>query len=264
MNVLEEWGAGTVSVDGVDLQYYRTGEGPPIVVAHGMFDHGRRWVPLADRLAEDYEVIAYDARGHGRSDAPETGYDIDTRVVDLLGVLDGLDVDDPVLFGHSMGAATVAWAAATHPDVPRGVVLVDPSRLHEGPDVEEADEIARQRLRESQSTPIEERIEDLVSHPEIDREHAERLAAADDECSPHVGNLAQEHPPVREAFDDIVAPTLLLRRDVDDEQRSRDRRAAGRLADGQLVHVDDAGHYVTRDAPDVAGAELETFLDRLC
>ena len=265
MALPDEWTDDTVSVDDTALQYYRTGEGPPIVMAHGMFDHGRRWVPLADRLAEDYEVIAYDARGHGRSDAPETGYDIDTRVVDLLGVLDGLDVDDPVLFGHSMGAATVAWAAATHPDVPRGVVLVDPSRLHGGPDVdvEEAAEIARQRLRESQSTPIEERIEDLVSHPEIDREHAERLAAADDECSPHVGNLAQEHPPVREAFDDIVAPTLLLRRDVDDEQRSRDRRAAGRLVDGQLVHVDDAGHYVTRDAPDVAGAELETFLDRL-
>jgi pimeloyl-ACP methyl ester carboxylesterase len=265
MALPDEWTDDTVSVDDTALQYYRTGEGPPIVMAHGMFDHGRRWVPLAERLAEDYEVIAYDARGHGRSDAPETGYDIDTRVTDLLGVLDGLDVDDPVLLGHSMGAATVAWAAATNPDLPRGVVLADPSRFPGTPeiDTDEAAEIARQRLEEAKSAPIDERIEELLAHPEIDREHAERLAAADDECSPHVGKLAQEHPPVRDAFEGITVPTLLLRRDVDDEQRSRDRDAAEELADGQLVHVDDAGHYVTRDAPDAAGAELETFLDRL-
>jgi len=73
MNLSETWTTGTVSTDDVDLQYYRTGDGPPVLMAHGMYDSGRRWVPLGSDLAADYDVIAYDARGHGHSDARRRG-----------------------------------------------------------------------------------------------------------------------------------------------------------------------------------------------
>ena len=265
MTLPDGWTTGSVAADGIDVQYYRTGSGPPVVLAHGMYDDGRRWVPLAADLADDYEVVAFDARGHGRSDAPETGYDIDSRVADLVGLVEGLDLRDPVLLGHSMGAATVAWAAADHPDLPRGVVLVDPSRFRDAPDIsmEQAQEMTRQRLRESKALSIEERIAEHYDADAYDDEHLRRLAAAVDECSPHIAKLAQEHDPVADAFDRIAAPTLVLRRDVDPGEREADLDAADRLADGRLVHVPDAGHYVFRDQYDAALAELRVFLQRV-
>lgn len=264
MNLPAHWTTGTISANGIDLQYYRTGDGQPIVFAHGMFGNGRRWIPLGSDLADDYEVIAYDARGHGRSEAPETGYDIDNRVGDLVGLVNGLDLADPILAGHSMGAATAAWAAADYPDLPRGLVLEDPSRFRESPtmSMEEAQETSRERLCESKSLSIEERIEQHYDN-DHDSEHVRRLAASADECSPHVAMVAQEHQLVTEAFDKITCPTLVLRRDSDVGDRVKDLKAADRLRNGRLVHVPNAGHYVFLDEYDAAYAELRAFLRRL-
>ncbi|WP_226479588.1 alpha/beta fold hydrolase [Natrinema amylolyticum] len=265
MDLPGEWTSGTVSVTGIELQYYRTGDGPPIVMAHGMYNNGRRWIPLGSDLADDYEVIAYDARGHGRSDAPETGYDIDARVADLVGLVDELDLTNPFLVGHSMGAATVAWTAADHPDLPRGLVLEDPSRFRDPPEMsmEAARETAREHLHESKALTVEERIERHYDDDRYDPEHSRRLAASIDECSPHVAKYAQEHGLVTEAFDEITSPTLVLRRDVDVADRVKDLDAADRLTNGRLVHVPDAGHFVFRDEYDAAYAELRAFLHRV-
>lgn len=265
MTLPEGWETGSVSTGDIELQYYGTGSGPPIVLAHGLFDTGRRWVPLASDLAADYRVVAYDARGHGRSDAPETGYGIEDRVADLVGVVEGLDLRNPILLGHSMGGATAAWAAATHPGLPAGLVLADPSRFHGNADVsvEAARRTGRERLRESKALSVEERIEEYYDDVAVDAEHRRRLATAADECSLHVVKTAQEHDPVARAFDEIRCSTLVLRHDADVDDRVTDLDAADRLTDGRLVHVPDAGHYVFRDAYDAAYTELRTFLERL-
>lgn len=128
----EGWTEGEVQTDGIRLHYTRTGgDGPPLVVAHGVFDDGPCRTPLLREFADEYDVVAFDARGHGRSDAPETGYGFDDRVADLVGLLDALEIEDPVLFGHSMGGDTVLATAAAHPDRPRAVVAVDPASLLE-------------------------------------------------------------------------------------------------------------------------------------
>lgn len=264
MGLPSEWTTGTVSVDGIDLHYYRVGSGPPVVLLHGMYENGQRWLPLGSDLADEYEVIAYDARAHGRSDAPETGYDIDSRVADLVEIVNELALSDPVFVGHSMGAATAAWAAADHPDLPRGLVLEDPSRFHQTPrmSMAEAREAAREHLQEWTALSIEERIEQL-SEGDDDADHVRQLAAAIDDCRPQVVKYAQEHRLVKEAFDDISCPTLVLRRDVDVNDRVKDLNVVDRLQNGRLVHVPDAGHDVFLDEYDAAAAELQAFLQRL-
>ena len=58
-----------VSANGVRLHVYRTGtDKPPLVFAHGITDNGLCFLPIAEQLAEDFEIVLYDARGHGRSD----------------------------------------------------------------------------------------------------------------------------------------------------------------------------------------------------
>jgi len=265
MNLPDEWSTGTVSADGIELRYYRTGAGQPIVFAHGFLDTGRRWIPLADSLADSYEVITYDARGHGRSDAPETDYRLVDRIADLYSVVDGLGLELPVLIGHSMGGGTVGWAGARRPDRPAGVVLVDPDCLHRLPetDPETLLEQSRSHLRATAERTVEDIVDEEYS--DLDPTHARRLATGHLECDHNAAELTRQgYPaPLAEAFESITAPTLVLRPDVDIEQRVIDLEAADSLPNGRLVHVPDAGHYVFRDAFDGASTELRTFLRRL-
>lgn len=269
MNIPDGWTTDTVRANGIELRYYRTGDGSPLVMAHGFFGNGRCWIPLAETLAEDYDVVTYDARGHGRSDAPETGYDVENRVADLVGLVEALDLDDPILLGHSMGAATVAWTAAEHSDLPRALVLEDPVGVHADPhsdpdvDIEEAAAHVREQVHERADQSVEEAIAN--DYEEFDPDWARRLAVASVECSPEIAEYALEGPPkpLREVFPDIACPTLVLRSDADVERRVRDLAAADSLANGRLVHVPDAGHYVFHDESDTACAELRAFFRRI-
>lgn len=265
MNLPDGWETETIRTDGVELQCYRTGEGQPVLMAHGFYDNGRRWVPLAQDLADDYEVVTYDARGHGRSDAPETGYGLDDRVADLCGVVDELNLEDPIVLGHSMGAATAAWTAAKHPDLPRGLVLEDPVGVHDEPEMgpDERAAAVRKRVEAASDQTVDELIEEHYS--DLDPDHARRLATASHECRPQIAEIGREgYPsPLAETFPDIECRTLVVRRDADVERRVMDLDAADSLRDGRLVHVPDAGHYVFQDEYDAAYAELRTFLRRL-
>jgi pimeloyl-ACP methyl ester carboxylesterase len=119
------WTEGVVVVgDGARIHYSRRGNGPPVVLAHGVLDSGPCWSRVAEALERDYELIAYDARFHGRSDAP--GDNAWHGVDDFVGLVGALGLDRPVAIGHSLGAATVAGALAAQPDLLRAAVLADP------------------------------------------------------------------------------------------------------------------------------------------
>jgi non-heme chloroperoxidase len=87
----------------------------PVVFAHAWALNGDMWsYQLTDVMAAGYRCITYDRRGHGRSDRPPTGYDIDTLSDDLAAVIEGLDLSDITLIGHSMGTAEVVRYLSRH------------------------------------------------------------------------------------------------------------------------------------------------------
>jgi pimeloyl-ACP methyl ester carboxylesterase len=93
-------------------------------LAHGVLDSGPCWTRVAEAFEHDYELIAYDARFHGRSDAPTDNewHGVD----DFVGLVEGLGLDRPAAMGHSLGASTVAGALAARSDLLRAAVLADP------------------------------------------------------------------------------------------------------------------------------------------
>ncbi len=99
---------------------------PPVVLAHGFSDDGLCWTPVAEALEVDYDVVMVDARGHGRSDAPEQGYGSAEHANDLAGVITALGLQRPAVLGHSMGAVSTLALAGLHPDLPRAILLEDP------------------------------------------------------------------------------------------------------------------------------------------
>jgi len=119
--------SGYVVVNGVKFHYYRTGGNkPPLVLAHGITDDGLCWIPLAEVLAHDFDVVMVDARGHGKSDAPAGGYTLRNLGLELAGLIERLDLDKSFLLGHSMGAMTTLVLAGLFPDLPRAILLEDP------------------------------------------------------------------------------------------------------------------------------------------
>jgi pimeloyl-ACP methyl ester carboxylesterase len=116
--------------DRVELAGEQAGAGSPVVLLHGL-TATRRYVVMGSRLLErsGRRVIAYDARGHGRSapatDVDEYGYERLAR--DLLAVMDSLDIERATLAGASMGAQTSIRFALDHPERVAALGLITPA-----------------------------------------------------------------------------------------------------------------------------------------
>ena len=116
---------GDFQIDG--LAGEEAGEGVPVVLLHGL-TATRRYVVMGSKNLErgGHRVIAYDARGHGRSE-PGDAYGYDGLAADLLAVLDDRGVDRAVLAGASMGAHTLIRLALEHPERAAALVLITPA-----------------------------------------------------------------------------------------------------------------------------------------
>lgn len=121
------WQSGDIEVNRLTLHYTRTGgDKPPVVLAHGFSDDGLCWMPVAEILSADYDVIMLDARGHGRSAGPKRGYGSVEHAGDVAGAITGLGLKRPAVLGHSMGAVTALALAGLYPNLPRAILLEDP------------------------------------------------------------------------------------------------------------------------------------------
>ena len=100
--------------------------GRPHVLVHGLASNLRTWDLVAASLAEHgHPVIAYDQRGHGRSQRPDHGYEMATAIEDLATVVASAGGPKPVIVGQSWGGNLVMGFAARHSDRIAGVVAVD-------------------------------------------------------------------------------------------------------------------------------------------
>ncbi len=109
---------------GARLYYEVHGDGPPLVLTHGVGGNHASWFHQVATLSRHYRVIVFDARGFGRSTDPqELGRD--GFVGDLDALLTHLAVDKPILVGQSMGGGTCLSFTCAYPERVRGLVLAD-------------------------------------------------------------------------------------------------------------------------------------------
>jgi pimeloyl-ACP methyl ester carboxylesterase len=105
----------------MSLAYDIHGSGTPIVLLHGLTFDRRSWQPIIDRLGDDFQTVAIDLPAHGESDGPPAYIDVVAgQVHDLL---EELEIEQPVVVGHSISGGVTMTYAATYPT--RGAVSVD-------------------------------------------------------------------------------------------------------------------------------------------
>jgi pimeloyl-ACP methyl ester carboxylesterase len=111
------------------LRWVSEEERRPVILLHGLASNARIWELVGPHLAEaGWPAIAPDGRGHGLTDKPDGDYGFGTFRGDLLALIDALNLERPLLVGHSWGAAIALDYAAQFPVGPRspaGVILVD-------------------------------------------------------------------------------------------------------------------------------------------
>jgi len=115
------------------LNHKTFGEGPHLVILHGLFGMLDNWRGLARHWAERYTVTLVDLRNHGRSfHAPEMDYDL--MAADVAGFLEEQDIDQCYLIGHSMGGKVAMQTALSYPDLVLKLIVVDmaPRRYRPG------------------------------------------------------------------------------------------------------------------------------------
>jgi N-formylmaleamate deformylase len=249
----------TAETNGIKIRYLRTGGGKrAVVLLHGLTCSGATWTPLARALADDFDVVMPDARGHGGSSAPLHGYSYDDHAGDVLGLIRDLELDRPVVVGHSMGGM-VAAVVATRARL-RGVILVDPTFLSPERQREVHDsDVALQHRRVLGLAKADFIAELRARHPRRSAELIELLADARQRTSlAAFGVLAPPNPDYRDVVRAIDVPSLL----VIGDSPVVTLEIAAELG-MRAVQIRDAGHGVPFDQPDRLAEVVALFLCKL-
>jgi pimeloyl-ACP methyl ester carboxylesterase len=207
------WVTSVAEVNGVRISYLRTGgDMPPAVLLHGLMGSGASWTPVARLLAAELDVIMPDARGHGRSSTPASGYRYPDLADDVAALTHELSLSGPVLIGHSMGGMTATLVASRLGHLLRALVLVDPTFLsrERQREVYESDVAAQHghALRLGRSALVEAA---LSRHPHRSRELVElQVEARLSTSEAALDILRPPTPPYRGLVAALEVPTLLV------------------------------------------------------
>lgn len=271
---MTRWTAGSIDANGINLHYYRTGgDKPPLVLAHGLTDNGLCWAPLVRTLETDYDCIMVDARGHGWSAAPDSGYTNIEHAADYAALIQALDLTQPAIIGHSMGGGTGAQVAASYPGLVRGMVLEDPPWRPQG--TAASTEERRAHAEQWRSDIVANRTRSLDQLIAAVRQRSPLWSDAElDQWAPakqQVSSQALDYAlypstPWWEVIGQITCPTLLVTADV----------AAGAIVDPataaqiatlnpqiEVTYIAGAGHNIRRENFDAYLAAVKAFLARL-
>jgi pimeloyl-ACP methyl ester carboxylesterase len=142
----------------VKLAFRAYGEGPPLVILHGLFGSGRNWHTIAGGLAATHRVYAVDLRNHGRSPwaVPMTYSEM---IDDLRLFLDEHDLERAAILGHSLGGKTAMLFALLYGQMVEALVVVDIAPVR-------YDQIYLAHVEAMQSI----RLEDCASRRDVDHE----------------------------------------------------------------------------------------------
>jgi 3-oxoadipate enol-lactonase len=116
-----------LKVQGLQLCVEDRGQGPAVLLAHGMWCDASMFIPLARLLARRARVIVPDFRAHGRSDVPEARWTVSDLADDLAAILDQLEIPQVLLAGFSMGGMAAVEFALRYPKRLTGLVLMGTS-----------------------------------------------------------------------------------------------------------------------------------------
>jgi pimeloyl-ACP methyl ester carboxylesterase len=242
---------------------------PPVVLLHGVGSRGQSWWPVIDPLAARFHLFQLDLRGHGASGKPLAGYQMEHYAADLDAALAALDLEEPRIIGHSLGALTALFWASEHPSRAAALVVEDPS-LRVPPNIVEAFNGWQQLAA---LTPAQAAAWYRQEHPDWSDEDCLRRAQTITSTAPGVfaelraaaqAALANGTTDRMHILSAVQSPTLLLYGNVElggMVAPADAERFVQIMPRGRALQIPGAGHNLHRDASDAFLEAVIPFLD---
>lgn len=114
-----------VTAGNLRMHYLEAGDGPPVICIHGWPESAAEWLGVGERLSPQYRILAPDTRGHGRTAAPEQGYDRAQLARDIVNFMDALGIDQCPVIGHDWGGIIAVKLALDHGERVSKLALLD-------------------------------------------------------------------------------------------------------------------------------------------
>ncbi len=276
-----------ITVNGLDFHYRDWGgSGRSLVLLHGLASTCHIWDLAAPILSRDYSVLALDQRGHGESAKPDEGYHFASVADDLLGFIQGMGLERPIIAGHSWGGDVALEFAVSYPSEAGGLCFVDGGMIEPSARYSSLEETREQmappvltgmtvdqflqRIRNGNQarmmTPqVEEAIlanfavlEDDTIRPQLSRENHIRIIEA----------LWDHHPP--QLYPGVECPVLLMparQRGNAAAAERLDRReasvaaAAGSIPQSKVVWLEDSVHDVPLQRPELVARVIGEHIE---
>jgi|WetSurMetagenome_2_1015567.scaffolds.fasta_scaffold142461_2 3-oxoadipate enol-lactonase len=247
------------------LYYEESGAGTPVVFLHGYTLDRRMWRRQVEYFSKNHRIIVNDSRGHGLSDAPDTGYNRVNRLRDLKCLAQSLQLGKFHIVGLSMGGGVALAYAIEHPDDLLSLTLVDsgaagyppPPGYRKLPKVTSPADVASARTQWIESALSYYKNENLR------RELAEVMTGHSDKV--WLDPLRGKYP----VFDDINGsksvkiPTLIFVGGKDRYFIPLAKTLHQNIEGSELDIVPDVGHMLNMEAPERFNQRLAQFLDRV-
>ena len=245
--------------DDARLYYEDSGDGLPVLLAHGFGASTGMWRGQVDAFGDRYRLIRWDMRGHGQTECPDdlSHYSQAHCVDDMAGLLDHLKIEQAVIAGHSLGGFMSLAFYISHPDRVKALILQGC-----GPGYRRAESRETWNKRaENRARSIEEGGLAALgggSEVAVSIQHSARglaLAAR--------GILSQVHAQVIDSLPGIAVPVLIVIGDGDTHFLNGSAYMADRIPGAVNVVVPGAGHGVNIDRPEAVNKAFENFLSGL-
>ena len=257
-----------VCIDETRLYWSECGDGPPLVLVHGLGSSGRDWAAQVERFADRYRVLRIDLRGHGRSERAEGPYSIAQFARDVAVFLRRREAAPAHVMGLSMGGMVALELAAGAPALVRRLVVVNSvadMRLRSWHDVwvYASRRLAVQALGMRRVGRLLARK--LFVKPEQDelrRTFVRRWAQNDKQAYLWAMDAIMRWS-VADRLGRIPTPTLLVSSDEDYTPVTAKRRMAARMPNAEVAVVEDARHALPVERPAAFNATVEAFLPDL-
>jgi pimeloyl-ACP methyl ester carboxylesterase len=233
----------SVKARGLEIAYDRAGGGPPIVFVHGGFDDAAVWQSQLTGLSGEFDVVAWDEPGVGRSEIPPPGFGLHDYADCLADLIRELAVAPAHVLGLSWGGTVVLELYRRHADVVRTLLLADTYAGWKGslPPEEVSARVA----------DVQAQMEDVPAGPRRDTlaGQLQAMATADQ----------------TDLLPQINVPTLLIWGDRDPRSPLDvvARQFEEAIPGAELVVIPDAGHMSNLDQPQAFNEAIRSFLRAL-
>lgn len=256
-----------IDVRDTKLYYEMAGDGEPaLVFVHGLCSGAWNWEDQMRRLSSEFTCVAYDRRGHSRSEGNPENQSDRTQTEDLAALIRALGLDRPIVIGGSSGAVITTELLRTHPDLVCGAILMEPPIFSLNPEIGQqliADMAPRIEAAFAEGGPraAVDVVYKIICGPYWEQSDEALRNRARDNAEVLLPTLQREAANITtEDLKTIDTPVLVIGGDNSPTvHRELNRILVDHLPDVRFVEVEDSGHVVFAEKPSEFASAVRAF-----